>query len=218
MKKFYVLSMVLLTLLLTALSHDSALINTQRATIASYEDLVRQKDANYDSMMNQWKETYNRLDDRYTKKFAECSKLSEELRVYRNSAELPVYEYSKKDILLLATCVQCEAGDYADAPNSQKYVAQVILNRMKSKEFPNNISDVIYQKVHGDSQFTVAYNGMMENCVLETKTLENVYEVIVHGTDLPSYITYFYSEHVKHNWVNTLKTYCVVEGTVFAYE
>lgn len=45
-----------------------------------------------------------------------------------------------------------------------------------------------------------------------------MYKVIVHGTDLPEYVCYFYSDSVTENWVNKLPVYDTVDGTVFAYE
>ena len=101
---------------------------------------------------------------------------------------------------------------------SQKYITQVILNRLHSDEFPNTIDGVIYQKTaRGVPQFSVAYDGSM-NREVRAETLANVYSVLLHGTNLPEYVLYFYSTEVKNNWVNTLPTYDTVEGTVFAYE
>ena len=135
-----------------------------------------------------------------------------------NKVELKEYDYTKEEILLLARCVEAEAGYSDKHGNAQKYIAQVILNRVASENFPNTIEKVIYQKTEsGVPQFSVAYNGTIEREV-EKETLLNVYEVIVNGTDLPNYVTYFYSASVKENWVNTLPIYCSVEGTVFAYE
>ena len=93
----------------------------------------------------------------------------------------------------------------------------MVLNRLHSNEFPNTIEEVIYQKVNGVPQFSVAHNGMIDREV-KAETLVNVYEVIVHGTDLPEYVRYFYADYVTDNWVNTLTTYDLVEGTVFAYD
>lgn len=59
---------------------------------------------------------------------------------------------------------------------------------------------------------------MMDDRVVEPETLANVYKVIVHGTDLPEYVCYFYSDSVTENWVNKLPVYDTVDGTVFAYE
>lgn len=94
----------------------------------------------------------------------------------------------------------------------------MILNRLKSDKFPNYVDEVIYQKVNNIPQFSVAYNGMMIKEEVQPETLANVYNVIVHGTDLPEYVYYFYSENVEENWVNNLSVYTKVDGTVFAYD
>lgn len=135
--------------------------------------------------------------------------LERQLRDVRN------FNYTEEEILLLAKCVQTEAGKYNR--ESQRYITQVILNRVYSPRFPNTIKEVIYQKSGNVPQFSVAYNGMLDKCEVDVGTLNTVYSVLLNGTDLPSYVHYFYSECVRGNWVNTLNTYDTKEGTVFAY-
>lgn len=130
--------------------------------------------------------------------------------------EIPVYEYTKEEVYLLAQCVEAEAG--VNNLESQKYVTQVILNRVHSTQFPDTIKEVIYQKSGKSSQFSVAYNGAMEREV-KPQTLVTVYSVIVHGTDLPDYVLFFYADYLEEdNWVKNLNTYLECEGTVFAYK
>lgn len=160
---------------------------------------------------NQLVEQLRQLEDEKASLQQELAKQIEEL----NKANLPVYSYTKEEIDLLARCVEAEAG--CSNYKSQKYITQVILNRVHSGKFPNSIEKVIYQKKYGIAQFSVAYNGMM-NREVQPDTLANVYSVIVHGTDLPDYVYYFYSEKVTNNWINTLPIYDTVQGTVFAYE
>ena len=114
-------------------------------------------------------------------------------------------------------------GLQADYPTrklkeSQKYTTQVILNRVKSKDFPNTIRGVIYEKHNGIPQFSVTTNGAIDKCDLQYRTLLNVYDVLIHGTDLPSYVKYFYSASVKENWVCNLNTYKKTGGSIFAYK
>lgn len=156
----------------------------------------------------------------------ELIEINEELKVsyYRvledNSKLLqgmsPLKDYTAEEILLLAKCVEAEAGYYKGHEISQQYVTQVILNRVNSNVFPNTIEEVIYQEVCGVPQFSVAHNGMMYREV-KSETLANVYYVLYYGTDLPEYVYYFYSDKVTNNWVNTLTIYDSVQGTVFAY-
>ena len=63
--------------------------------------------------------------------------------------------YSQSDLKLLACLVHAEAGN--QSYEGKLAVANIVLNRVKSKSFPNNIRDVIYQK----GQFTVASSGSL---------------------------------------------------------
>lgn len=153
------------------------------------------------------------LNGKVTNLEKEVKKLEKEVK----KVDLPVYNYTEEEIYLLAQCVEAEAGYYDNHDVSQRYITQVILNRVRSGQFPNNIKDVIYQKSGDTPQFSVAYNGMIDREV-ELETLANVYSVLIYGTDLPEYVLYFYGSSLTENWVNTLNTYDTIQGTVFAYE
>lgn len=135
----------------------------------------------------------------------------------RNRLQEDSFAYSKEEVELLCKAVQAEAGYYEGHEITQKYVTQVILNRVNNSYFPNSIKDVIYQRDSGVPQFSVAYNGMLSKQEIEEETLNNVYEVLLYGTTLPDDVLYFYSTSVRGNWVNTLPTYKVEQNVVFAY-
>ncbi len=63
--------------------------------------------------------------------------------------------YTKEDLKLLACLVHSEAGD--QCYEGKLAVANVVLNRIKSSIYPNNMKDVIYQP----GQFTVAKSGSL---------------------------------------------------------
>ena len=155
-------------------------------------------------LLGKWKSDYAKLEGEYA-----------DLLVKSKSVELPFYNYSEEEIQILAKCVEAEAGE--ENFNAQEYITKVILNRVKSSQFPNSISEVIYQRRGKIPQFSVAYNGMM-NREVKKSTLSSVYKVLVNGSDLPDYVYYFYDKSVKGNWVNTLEVHDIVEGTVFAYK
>ena len=165
-------------------------------------------------------QTLTELEDSYEILLEEYNSLKEENEKLKNRSENTIalaYNFTEEEIYMLAQCVEAEAG--IGNFQSQKYVTQVILNRLHTKRgYPNTLEGVIYHKTKGNvPQFSVAYNGAMKDRVVREETLENVIEVLEYGTDLPRYVFYFYSEKVTDNWVNTLNTYKVVEGTVFAY-
>ena len=60
-------------------------------------------------------------------------------------------------------------------------------------------------------------NGRVEKCKLEVETLNNVYEVLLYGTDMPSNVKYFYASYLDSGWITTLPVYDKVQGITFAY-
>lgn len=158
------------------------------------------------AIIKKWEKEYSDLEDKYMDLLIEYDHLKQ--------TEFPEYEFNSDELYLLAQCVEAEAGNH---DLGQQYVTQVILNRVHSTKFPNTIEEVIYQKNYNVPQFSVAYNGAID-IEVDLETLITVYRVIVHGTDLPEYVCYFYSEGVRDNWVNTLPIHETVGGLVFAYE
>lgn len=140
--------------------------------------------------------------------------LYEDYNRLKNETKNISSDFTNDEVYMLARCVEAEAG--VNNLESQKYVTQVILNRLNSKKYPNTLEEVIYQKSGKVPQFSVAYNGAM-NREVKASTLFNVLSVLEHGTDMPKDVFYFYADYVTNNWVNTRETYKVVEGTVFAY-
>lgn len=178
----------------------------------SYESLIDKQREDKDEIVKKWGDSYDDLQTQYGQLLVENEKLKDQME----ETELPTYDFTEAEVYLIAQCAEAEAGE--KNYQAQQYIVQVILNRIHSSEFPKTADEVIYQKVSGVPQFSVAFNGMMDDREVTPETLANVYEVIVHGTDLPEYVCYFYSASVKENWVNSLNTYTTVEGTVFAYD
>ena len=177
----------------------------------SYESLIDKQKEDSGKIISNWENSYGDLQSKYGQLIIENEKLKDQLK----EVELPTYDFTEAEVYLIAQCAEAEAGE--ENYQAQQYITQVILNRIHSGEFPKTADEVIYQKVGGVPQFSVAFNGMMDDREVTPETLANVYEVIVHGTDLPDYVLYFYSASVKENWVNSLNTYTTLEGTVFAY-
>lgn len=71
---------------------------------------------------------------------------------------LPISEY---ELNLLAALVWSEGGDQP-IPDGLCYVADVVLNRVDSPEWPNDIASVIYQP----GQFSVVNNGALDRAYL----------------------------------------------------
>lgn len=65
--------------------------------------------------------------------------------------------YNKSQLRLMSAIIYSEAG--AESYAGKKAVGIVIMNRIKSSQFPNSLSGVIYQS----GQFTPARNGSLNN-------------------------------------------------------
>ena len=78
-------------------------------------------------------------------------------------------EVSADDAALLAALIYCEAGD--QSYDGMAAVGSVVMNRLKDENFPDTISDVIYQS----GQFSPAESGALEDA-LENGVPSECYE------------------------------------------
>ena len=97
-----------------------------------------------------------------------------------------VKEYSE-DVRLIALFTIAEAED--EPEYAQRLVIDTILNRKDSDEFPNTYSGVLYQK----GQFSVATNGRLERCTIDSDICELVEEELEERTN--DEVLYFRAGH-----------------------
>ena len=203
--KWKILSAILTVLLVVVMIVNSKQYDDLMEVCQEYQDDWQKSSEKYQSVIDSWEKSYDELQTEYGKALAENDKLKSEKS-----------SYSLEEVMLLAKTVRAEAGDSSNHSDSQIGVASVIMNRVADSRFPNSIKEVVYQKVGNIPQFSVAYNGALDSAEVDSGTLSNVYLVLSEGSQLPSDVLYFYSSSVKENWVNTLETYSVCQGTVFA--
>ncbi|WP_052329952.1 cell wall hydrolase [Thermicanus aegyptius] len=102
-------------------------------------------------------------------------------------------EENQTEVMLLARLIHAEAGNQ---PYEGKIaVANVVLNRVKSPDFPNTIKDVIFQK----GQFTPVANKKINNTPTEEdiKAAKEALEGVVVLEDA----LYFENSKNKNNWI-----------------
>lgn len=92
-------------------------------------------------------------------------------------------QVSEEDIRLLALVTMAEAE--GESEKGKRLVIDTILNRVDSKQFPNSIRGVIYQK----NQFTSTWNGRMARCYVKQDIKRLVKEELAHRTN--SQVLYF---------------------------
>ena len=66
---------------------------------------------------------------------------------------------SDSELALLAAIIQCEAG--GESPTGKVAVGAVIMNRVRSSQFPNSITEVVYQS----GQFSPVASGILSSVV-----------------------------------------------------
>ena len=86
----------------------------------------------------------------------------------------PVYIPKTKHVVtqrersILERIVEAEATDKDE--KSKILVANVILNRVRSKEFPNSIESVVFQRAYGKVQFSPTADGRYESVRITKST------------------------------------------------
>ncbi|HJB90450.1 MAG TPA: cell wall hydrolase [Candidatus Eisenbergiella merdigallinarum] len=70
-----------------------------------------------------------------------------------------IYEISGEDYETLLKIVEAEAG--SEDEEGKLLVANVVLNRVKSDDFPDTVTEVVYQRDGGVAQFSPAADGSL---------------------------------------------------------
>lgn len=122
-----------------------------------------------------------RIAEEEARRLAEEERIRQEAEARKASA---VIRYSDRDYEVLKRIVQAEAG-ICDI-RGRILVANVIMNRVRSSQFPDNITDVVYQK----SQFSPVSDGNLESCTVTPETVEAVNRALA-GEDYSQGALYF---------------------------
>ncbi len=97
----------------------------------------------------------------------------------------------------------------------QVAVGAVIMNRVKSSEFPNTIAGVIYQK----GQFTCVTDGQIDKPFEDKATIYKAAREAMNGSDPTNGCLYFYDpRYTKSKWLFSLKTVVTIGNHRFANE
>lgn len=126
---------------------------------------------------------------------------------------LPNATVSPADKDLMARLVRAEA---VGEPYAGKVaVAVVVLNRVKSNEFPNTIRNVIYEKSNGYYAFTPVQNGEI-NKAADAESKRAVNEAIALGSQGNGSLYFFNSKTAKSDWILTREVTVTIGNHRFA--
>lgn len=117
--------------------------------------------------------------------------------------------YSDEDYQVLLKIVEAEAGICDD--KGKILVANVIINRVKSKQFPGTVKSVVYAK----SQFSPVSNGSINRVKVSQQTVECVNRALA-GEDYSNGALYFMyrggSKSSSVKWFDSSLTYLFRHG------
>lgn len=97
---------------------------------------------------------------------------------------------SENEFQILCRIVEAEAG--SEDMNGRILVANVILNRVRNKAFPNTIEGVVFQKNNGTFQFSPIRDGRYQKVKVSEETEEAVQRALL-GEDYSEGALYFVS-------------------------
>ena len=113
-----------------------------------------------------------------------------------NIAYAQTTDYTDSDIQLMARAINGEAR--GDSYEGQVAVGAVILNRVKSSEFPNTISGVIYQP----GAFTAVSDGQINEPISEDSTVYKAARDALNGWDPTNGCLYYFNPNTAtSSWI-----------------
>ena len=112
--------------------------------------------------------------------------------------------YTDEDVYILSHVIYGEAGGYSR--EIQIGVGSVVLNRVKSKRYPNTIKDVVFQK----GQYACTWDGNY-NREPDKQAVDVAIYLLENGSQFPEYILY-QSEFLQGD-----RVYKQIGNTYFCY-
>ncbi len=125
-----------------------------------------------------------------------------------NAAGVPA---TQTNINLLARIAAAEEGNRS--LQDQIGVDAVVLNRVRSSQFPNTVSGVIFQP----GQFTSVANGYYYNAPVTATSIQAAKDALA-GADPTGGALYFYdpTQGISSSWIYSTSTLTVIDGTVYS--
>ena len=114
---------------------------------------------------------------------------------------------------ILCRIVEAEAG--TEDEEGRMLVANVILNRMESRRFPDTVKGVVFQKNGGTCQFSPIATGSYYRVKISEKT-RNAVERVLRGEDLSQGALFFVNRYAttseNMSWFDTRCTFLFSHG------
>lgn len=176
------------------IERQDTVIEQYRTEVSLKEDTIRELNKNVADLNDQLQSLSEELDT-----------AKQEIEDYK-SGKLNVWGFSDSEIDLLNRLVEAEAG--GESIEGRIAVANVVLNRIKSNKFPNNLYDVIYQK----NQFEVVAVGTIDTKIPSEGTKEAVQRALMGEEVIPEGTVFFWAKYVNPN--HAIWKHCEVVASI----
>lgn len=128
-----------------------------------------------------------------------------------NTSKQTVINYSSTEVDLLARLISAEAkGESYDAMVA---VGGVVVNRVKSKEWPNTISEVINHVAGGYYQFTPVKNGEIKKAA--TSDAIRAAWAALYGLDPSNGALFFFDNSSTNTWLHSKAVTAQIDSMIF---
>ncbi|MFL0267713.1 LysM peptidoglycan-binding domain-containing protein [Candidatus Clostridium radicumherbarum] len=124
-----------------------------------------------------------------------------------------VIPYTTADLDLLARLINAEAQ--GEPYEAKVAVGAVVVNRVKSADWPNTIKDVIYQQINGYYQFTPVLNGWINNAA--TADSRQAALDALKGVDPTHGAQFYFDDSTTNTWLWSKTVALRVDKMVFSY-
>ncbi|RKD24642.1 hypothetical protein BEP19_09720 [Ammoniphilus oxalaticus] len=108
---------------------------------------------------------------------------------------------SDEDFEWLVKIIEAEAG--GEAYQGKVAVGSVVLNRVLHSDYPNSITDVVFQKVKGVYQFSPVGDGRIYTVIPSDDSVQAA-KAALQGVDPTAGAIFFYNpKTARSNWIRT---------------
>ena len=125
----------------------------------------------------------------------------------------PPVKLSQEDFDLLARLITAEAD--GESFLAKVAVGAVVLNRVRSEEFPATVRDVIYQVDNGRYQFEPVLNGWINRPA--SAEARRAAELACAGCDPTGGALYFFESWVPNQYLRSRPVAMLIDSFTFAY-
>ncbi|NJD02411.1 MAG: LysM peptidoglycan-binding domain-containing protein [Ruminiclostridium sp.] len=124
-----------------------------------------------------------------------------------------VIAFTQSDVDLLARLITAEADNQ---PYDAKVgVGAVVVNRVRSQDFPNSIKSVIYQVIGGYYQFTPVENGYINNPA--SADAKKAAYAALYGSDPSKGSLFYFDDSATNKWLWSKPIRAYIGKMVFVY-